>query len=69
MSKLVTPQGEILITGLKDLIAPLTDDERKKFEAIHFEMADIHDAAGASNTIHDDVVNTVGLDTGNSTST
>lgn len=38
MSKLVTPDGQILIPGIKELIAPVTDDERQKFEAIHFEM-------------------------------
>ena len=38
MSKLVTPDGQILITGIKDLIAPVTEDERKKFEAIHFKL-------------------------------
>lgn len=38
MSKLVTPDGQILVPGIKELIAPVTDDERQKFEAIHFEM-------------------------------
>ena len=38
MSRLVTPQGEILIPGVKEMIAPVTDDERQKIEAIHFEM-------------------------------
>jgi Cys-Gly metallodipeptidase DUG1 len=28
MSKLVTPQGDILIPGVNDLVAPLTDEER-----------------------------------------
>lgn len=27
-SKLVTPTGEILIPGIKELVAPLTDEER-----------------------------------------
>jgi len=38
VSKLVTPDGQILVTGVKDLIAPVTDDEREKFEAIHFDI-------------------------------
>ena len=38
VSKLVSPEGDILIPGVKDLIAPVTDDERQKFEAIHFQM-------------------------------
>ena len=28
MSKLVTPQGKILIPGVEDLVAPLTEAER-----------------------------------------
>ena len=38
MAKLVTPTGEILVPGVKEMIAPVTDDERRKFEAIHFQM-------------------------------
>ena len=38
VSKLVTPDGKILVTGVNDLIAPVTEDERKKFEAIHFDI-------------------------------
>ena len=38
VSKLVTPQGEIMIPGIKELIAPVTKDEQEKFEAIHFGM-------------------------------
>ena len=38
MSKLVTPDGQILVTGVKDLIAPVTEDEQQKFEAIHFSI-------------------------------
>jgi len=38
VSKLVTPTGEILVPGVKEMIAPVTQDEREKFEAIHFEM-------------------------------
>lgn len=61
MSKLVTPDGQILVTGIKDLIAPVTDDERAKFEAIHFQMEDIHAAVGGEVTISDDTVTTVGF--------
>lgn len=61
VSKLVTPDGQILVTGIKDLIAPVTDDERAKFEAIHFQMEDIHAAVGGEVTISDDTVTTVGF--------
>lgn len=61
MSKLVTPDGQILVTGIKDLIAPVTEDEQKKFEAIHFSIQDIQSAVGAPVNIYDDPVKTVGL--------
>lgn len=32
MSKLTTAKGEILIPGIKDLVAPLTDDEKKRYD-------------------------------------
>jgi hypothetical protein len=38
VSKLVQPNGQITVPGVKELIAPVTDDERKKFEAIHFQI-------------------------------
>lgn len=59
MSKLVSPTGEILIPGVKEQIAPVTEDERKKFEAIHFEMKDIHGAVGGDQTISEDTVTTL----------
>lgn len=31
MSKLVTPQGEILVPGIKELVAPLTSEEAQRF--------------------------------------
>lgn len=48
-----------MIPGIKELIAPITDDERKKFEAIHFENADLHGAVGGDQTLFDDKVDTV----------
>jgi Cys-Gly metallodipeptidase DUG1 len=59
VSKLVSPTGEILIPGVKEQIAPVTEDERKKFEAIHFEMKDIHGAVGGDQTISEDTVTTL----------
>lgn len=35
VSKLVTTDGKILIPGLMDLVAPLTDEERKRYEVIN----------------------------------
>ena len=38
-SKLVTPQGEILVPGIKDLVAPLTPEERKRYEVMEFSLS------------------------------
>ncbi|CAO1631404.1 unnamed protein product [Sympodiomycopsis kandeliae] len=51
MSKLVTPTGEILIPGIKELVAPLTDEEFKRYEVMAFTAADMHAASGSETTI------------------
>ncbi|KAG8824080.1 hypothetical protein FRC19_002621 [Serendipita sp. 401] len=48
MSKLVTPQGDILIPGINDLVAPLTDEERKRYETLDYSIDDVDASAGAS---------------------
>lgn len=55
-SKLVTPQGEILIPGIKEMIAPLTDEERQRYASIDFSIKDVEDATGKQNTISTDKV-------------
>jgi len=54
LSKLVTTRGEILIPGLDDLVAPLTDEERKRYEVLDYSVADIEHSAGAKVAISDD---------------
>jgi hypothetical protein len=36
VSKLVGVDARILVPGLDDLVAPLTDEERKRYEVINF---------------------------------
>ncbi|KAK9461204.1 uncharacterized protein V1516DRAFT_623669 [Lipomyces oligophaga] len=55
LSKLVSPQGEILIPGVMDLVAPLTDDEAKLYDSIKYSMQDLFDATGSQTNLHDDV--------------
>jgi Cys-Gly metallodipeptidase DUG1 len=38
VSKLVTSEGEILVPGIKELVAPLTDEERKRYDLINFTV-------------------------------
>ncbi|KAG8948396.1 hypothetical protein FRC04_009766 [Tulasnella sp. 424] len=47
MSKLVKPNGEILIPGLEQLVAPLTDEERQRYEVLDYSIADVEQSAGA----------------------
>lgn len=54
MSKLVTPQGEILVPGIKDLVAPLTDEERKRYDVMDFSLKDIEGATGSQTTVSSD---------------
>ena len=75
MSKLVTSEGEILVPGIKELVAPLTDEERKRYDVINFSVKvgddlipqldaddqDIDDAVGASVALSDDKATTVSL--------
>lgn len=54
LSKLVTPGGEILIPGIKDQIAPLTEEEKKRYDVIDIEVKDFESAIGAKVTISED---------------
>ncbi|GAA5935529.1 hypothetical protein JCM10213_004050 [Rhodosporidiobolus nylandii] len=55
-SKLVTPKGEILIPGINEKVAPLTEEERKLYEAIDVAVSDFEGAIGSQTTITTDKV-------------
>ncbi|KAK9764522.1 hypothetical protein K7432_007896 [Basidiobolus ranarum] len=59
MSKLVTPQGKILIPGIMDEVAPLTDEEKATYSTLDFSIDDLQSSIGAQNNIYDDVPNTL----------
>ncbi|KAG0240273.1 hypothetical protein B0O80DRAFT_499953 [Mortierella sp. GBAus27b] len=52
-SKLVTPHGQILIPGIMDDVAPLTEDEEASYPQLDFCLDTLHCAIDAQNTIHD----------------
>ncbi|KDN51446.1 CNDP dipeptidase [Tilletiaria anomala UBC 951] len=54
MSKLVTPQGKILIPGINELVAPLTDEEKKRYDVMEFQISDIDEATGSQTAISDE---------------
>lgn len=53
-SKLVDPQGKILIPGIKDLVAPRTAEEDKLYDPISFSMDDFHQSLGSKTSIFSD---------------
>lgn len=53
MATLVDSSGRILVPGIMDSVAPVTEEEKALYKGIEFSLADIHNAAAAKNTIHD----------------
>lgn len=58
-SKMVRPDGKILIPGIYDSVAKLTDSEKKLYENIEFSMAELQDAIGSKTNIKDDIADTL----------
>ncbi|KZV87506.1 Zn-dependent exopeptidase [Exidia glandulosa HHB12029] len=56
MSKLVTSQGKILVPGVYKSVPPVTEDEKKLYDALHYSIDDIDTAAGANIALSDDKV-------------
>ncbi|KAI0364523.1 CNDP dipeptidase [Pilatotrama ljubarskyi] len=56
MSKLVAPDGTILVDGVEDLVPGATEDEKELYEKLDFKMKDLDDAVGASIALSDDTV-------------
>ncbi|GAM82342.1 hypothetical protein ANO11243_003210 [Dothideomycetidae sp. 11243] len=54
MSSLVDGNGKILIDGLNDLVAPLTDEEKSLYKDIAFTMDNLYESLGSKTGIYDD---------------
>ncbi|GJJ14581.1 hypothetical protein Clacol_008847 [Clathrus columnatus] len=54
LSKLVTPLGKILIPGVNDLVAPLTKDERERYETLDYSISDVEGVLGGKLTVSSD---------------
>ncbi|KAJ3390888.1 hypothetical protein HDU92_000248 [Lobulomyces angularis] len=52
LSKLVTPEGKILVPSIYDDVAPVTEAEEKMYETLDFSFKDVHNATESTNTIH-----------------
>lgn len=55
LSKLVTPQGEILIPGIKEMVAPLEKSEDELYDDIHFDLSELEANVGSKTVIQDNV--------------
>eukprot|EP01135_Chromosphaera_perkinsii_P005931 Nk52_evm17s372 gene=Nk52_evmTU17s372 len=53
MSKLVDNKGNILIPGIMDSVAPLSDEEKKMYDILDFDLKGFAKDAGVQKLIHD----------------
>lgn len=53
LALLVDTDGKILIPGISDMVAPLTDKEDALYDDIDFSVDELHAAAGAPTGLHD----------------
>lgn len=53
MSKLVDTSGKILVPGIMDKVQELTEDEKKRYAQVDFEVSDFQAALGSQNNISD----------------
>ncbi|VVT57736.1 uncharacterized protein SAPINGB_P005844 [Magnusiomyces paraingens] len=53
LSRLVTPNGKILIPGIDEMVALLTPEESGLYDKITFTINDLKDALGNDTTIHE----------------
>lgn len=51
LSGLVDSQGKILIPGIKELVAPLTEEEKGLYSTITYSMDDFHESLGSKASI------------------
>lgn len=52
MSQLVDSNGKILIPGVSEMVAPLTDREDKLYDEIDFSVDELHAASGSETSLH-----------------
>lgn len=59
LARLVDTDGKILIPGIYDTVAPITDDEKALYGDISYTMANLHESLGSETGIHADKENTL----------
>jgi Cys-Gly metallodipeptidase DUG1 len=56
LGTLVSPQGDILVKGVDDMVPPPDDDEKAIYAGLNYSISDIEEAAGASIALSADKV-------------
>jgi len=59
MNSLVKPNGDILIPGINDQVAPLEESESALYKDLAFTMTELHDAIGNTTALFPDEKNTL----------
>jgi len=59
MNSLVKPNGEILIPGINDQVAPLKPEESALYQDLAFSMNELYDALGSETSLFHDEKNTL----------
>ena len=54
LATLVDTDGVIQIPGIKEMVAPLTDDEKSLYGSINFTMDNLYESLGSQTSIHPD---------------
>lgn len=57
LGNLVDNKGKIVVPGIYDHVAKLTDEEKKLYEKIEFDMEEYAKDVGAGKLLHDTKVN------------
>lgn len=54
LSTLVDKEGKILVSGLYDEVAPLTDNEKSLYSQITFDVKDYRSDVGCTKLLHNE---------------
>ncbi|KII91485.1 hypothetical protein PLICRDRAFT_38246 [Plicaturopsis crispa FD-325 SS-3] len=54
LSKLVAPDGSILIPGVDDMVHAASEEEKKIYDSLDYSIADIEESAGSKTALSDD---------------
>ncbi|KAJ3598519.1 hypothetical protein NHX12_002030 [Muraenolepis orangiensis] len=56
LDTLISPSGKILIPGIREAVAPLSEEEKKRYQDIEFDMENYKNKLGVSQLMYNDKV-------------